>query len=146
MPNQPHQIQDKSVLSSDFEWTLDRNEFAAEVDPDICEMAYYDIRKAKELIRDNPRPVEFRDLEPYIDAILADAKLRPNVNWDLIGTDLPVIVGQKEGGKFPIDGRHRFKRAMQLNMERFPLVALTVEETKAITLTSSEYAALSAAR
>ncbi len=117
------------MLSSDFEWDLARAEQAVDF-PEV-----YDVRKAKRIIVERPRPVEFLEMQRYAErfrAFLEGVRLRHNVNWEMIDTGIPLILGQSEGVKISIDGRHRMQRALDIKLTSVPAVILTEEETDSV--------------
>lgn len=119
------------MLSSSFSWDVEREEQAVEIGQ------VFDVRRAKQIIVEKPRPVEPIDLSVYrafFEQELEDVRLRTDVDWNSVDPDLPVIFGSERGKKFPIDGRHRLTKALREGRTSCLAVSLTDEETRAIQL------------
>ena len=130
--------------SSEVEWLYDTDEMFEFV------MSRYDVRKAKEIIHNNPRGVANMRLTGMTSIIPKRHVKRDNgqftmspgigVDWGRIDTEIidittPVIVATaKNGSLLPIDGWHRIAKAMDQGIEVLPAVLLTREETQQIEL------------
>jgi hypothetical protein len=92
----------------------------------------YDLAKAKELIKANPRPVEPKPLSTFKSMYYEAVK----IDWDKADktdTSIPVIVATEEAGKSVlIDGWHRYAKALRLRLTEIPAVVLSEDETKQI--------------
>jgi hypothetical protein len=120
---------DKPPMSSDFDWDVDRPERTQEL------FERYDVQQAKQIIVASPRPIELIDLTKHGAAIkdyLTGVKLKPDMDWQKVDIEIPVIFVRTKGGKFPIDGRHRLAKALDEGREAIPAEFLTTEETDAI--------------
>jgi hypothetical protein len=119
-----------TAMSSDFDWDIDRNERTQEL------LEQYDVQRAKQFIKENPRPIEQLDLAKYRDFFtdyLEGVKFRDNADWAKVDTAVPIIFGRDEQGrKFPIDGRHRLKKALDDGLPTIPIVSLSKDETQSI--------------
>jgi hypothetical protein len=117
-------------MSSDFDWDVARNERTQEL------FEKYDVQGAKKFIKAGPRPVEQLDLVKYkafFNDYLQEVQFRPNADWAKVDTAVPIIFGRdQEGRKFPIDGRHRLKKALDDGLPTIPIVCLTKDETESI--------------
>ena len=117
-------------MSSEFEWDVARNECTQEL------FEQYDVQGAKKFIKAGPRPVEQLDLVKYRDFFndyLEEVRFRQGVDWAKVDTEVPIIFGRdQEGRKFPIDGRHRLKKALDDGLSTIPIVCLTKDETENI--------------
>lgn len=98
----------------------------------------YDVQKAKEFIAAAPRAITKMDTKVYgasIEAWMKTATLKANVDWSKVDVRIPVILAQSERGIFPIDGRHRIRKALN-ERSAFYTVELTPEETSLILVKS----------
>ena len=93
---------------------------------------YYDLAKAKELIKATPRPIEPKPLSTFKSMYYEAVK----IDWDKAektDTAIPVIAATEEGGKLVlIDGWHRYAKALRTRLTEIPTVILTEEETQKI--------------
>jgi hypothetical protein len=97
----------------------------------------YDVRKAKQIVIAAPRAVESSRLDErhraFFGELLEAVRVKPDIDWQNIDTQLPVIFARGPDGKrFPIDGRHRLAKALVSGQEYLPAVTLTEEETAQI--------------
>jgi hypothetical protein len=68
-------------------------------------------------------------LRSYLDEV----RFRPSVDWEQVDTSVPLIFGVgSDGGKMPLDGRHRIAKALKDGLAEIPFVRLTAAETEAI--------------
>lgn len=136
--SKPKRMNNQETMSSLFEWTTGRRELARELN-DMLQPEFYDVDKAKEIIRDAPRLIEDFDVAKYGKLVLDGVRFRQNVDWAKIHTNFPVLFARTQNGKkFAIDGRHRIRKAMDSNMATVPSVSLTVEETQLIIVSAEE--------
>jgi len=95
----------------------------------------WDVREAKRIIHQRSREViifNVNSVKYYIEsgAIYTDSK-----KFDKVDLTIPLILittGDKESDKFPIDGWHRIRKAIEEGIETLPAYLLTKEETKII--------------
>ena len=129
------------MSSDEHEWE-DRDEFFTFF------ASRFDVTKAKEIIRDNPRKIMQMGLSGVAKMVTrpkeGSINLMMRIDWEKIDAaeptydlNFPVIVAMisdDEGGMLPIDGWHRIAKAVEEGREWLPAVVLTEEETKRITL------------
>ncbi len=64
---------------------------------------------------------------------LEGVRFRDNTDWTKVDISVPIIFGRdQQEKKFPIDGRHRLKKALDQALPTIPIVCLTKEETESI--------------
>jgi hypothetical protein len=100
----------------------------------------WSIDRAKQIIKDRPRPIRTLNIEPFEEFIGRPGKIRffgVVVNWrkaesDKVDLDVPVITAYGSMGKIPIDGWHRIAKALLKGLKELPWLALTKEESKKV--------------
>jgi hypothetical protein len=95
-------------------------------------LGVFDVRKAKEIIAANPRPVREINIAGCAKAH-EDVKIRDGTAENpAIDLDVPVIVVSTEYGPAIIDGWHRVAKALANGREVLNAVDLTADETALI--------------
>ena len=128
--------------SSEFKWHYDVSEMFEFV------MSRWDVRMAKAIIHETPRPVLKMSLEGLKSVVPERPVAQENglltmhpgisVDWDKIDSEeidlsIPVIVvTRKNGSTLPIDGWHRIAKAMDQGIGSLPAVLLNEEETERV--------------
>ncbi len=100
----------------------------------------WNVDRAKQLIKDRPRPIRHLNIEPFQELLSPPGKIRlfgVAVNWkkarsDAVDMDTPLITAYGSMGKIPIDGWHRIAKALLEGLNELPCVALTKEESKQV--------------
>lgn len=97
----------------------------------------WDVREAKRIIHQNPRPIQqfpVKSVEYYI----RSGAIATNETYKNANLNVPIIListkGDEESGQFPIDGWHRIRKAIEEKVETLPAYVLTEEESKKIKL------------
>jgi hypothetical protein len=116
--------------SSDFEWDTERAEKLVDFG------GTYDVKLARRIIKERPRPVLDRPTDggwgEFFKDALDSAKLNEHVDWSKVDDSVPVIAVQETGGGIIIDGHHRLKKRIDRGADSVPMVLLTEEETKLV--------------
>ena len=130
--------------SSDFEWKMEREYFR-------FFSRGYDVKKAKEIIVKTPREVNVMGLSGVKNMVkrpqrdekgqITSFSLGISVDWDRIDStteidlDFPTILANHGNGDYwPIDGWHRIAKAVDMGQESLPVVVLSEEETKQVSI------------
>lgn len=100
----------------------------------------WNVDRAKQLIKERPRPIRRLNIAPFQELLSAPGKVRVfgvAVNWkkvksDDVNLDDPVLTAYGSMGKLPIDGWHRIAKALLKGIKELPWVALTKEESKQV--------------
>lgn len=117
-------------MSDDVDWHF-KDEIARDLEAD------FDVRREKQILAETPRPIEQLDLVKYREYLTDELErvgFKHNAEWDKVDPAVPVIFGREGGKRFPIDGRHRLKKALNAGLLTVPSVSLTDEETAAVRL------------
>lgn len=116
--------------SSAFQWNSDRDEQFVDF------AGLYDLREARRIIQERPRPVEEWATTGTKGELLRDAiestRLKDDVDWNMVNDDVPIIFAKEPGGGIIIDGHHRLKKRLDRGAETVPVVVLSEEETNQI--------------
>ncbi len=100
----------------------------------------WNVDRAKQIIKEHPRPIRTLNIEPFQELLCTPGKVRAfgvAVNWkkagsDQVNLDDPVLTAYGSMGKIPIDGWHRIAKALLKGRKELPWVALTKEESKQV--------------
>lgn len=101
---------------------------------------FWNVDRAKQLIKDRPRPIRRLNIEPFQELLCPPGKIRAfgvAINWkkansDDVNLDDPVLTAYGSMGKLPIDGWHRIGKALLKGLKELPWIALTKEESKLV--------------
>lgn len=95
----------------------------------------WDVRKAKRILYQNPRPKAMfpvNSVKSYIDHGL----INTGRNYEDANLSIPLILISSKGddvsGQFPIDGWHRIRKALESGVNELPAYVLTEDESKEI--------------
>lgn len=131
--------------SSDFSWRLEEEYFH-------FVSRRYNVKKAKEIIVKTPREVDVMGLSGVANMVQRPKRNEQgqivsfsiggiSVDWDRIDTtneidlDFPTILANHGNGDYlPIDGWHRIAKAVDMGQESLPVVVLSEEETKQVSI------------
>jgi len=99
-------------------------------------MSSWDVRAAKRLIHENPRPIsQFPVIA--VENYVSHGRIAISDQYKQANLNIPIICisnTKDENSAFPIDGWHRIKKAIEENIEYLPAYILTPEESKQIKL------------
>ncbi len=130
----------KAIRSSNFQWNDE---------PEVFEFAghAFDVRAAKELIRQKPRKVEMMNISgiaglvgsPPVEGEVKITAFGITVNWDKarsedVDLNIPCLLVPWRDSALPIDGWHRVAKATVIGQNELPYVILTKKELKQIQL------------
>lgn len=98
----------------------------------------WDVRKAKRMIHQNPRPTIQFEAKNAKYQIESGAIATYDKYLEMADTSVPIILISSKNadgstGYFPIDGWHRIRKAIENNIDFIPAYVLTIEESKEIT-------------
>lgn len=100
----------------------------------------WNVDRAKQIIKDRPRPIRTLNIEPFQELLCPPGKLHAfgvRVDWkkvrsDAVNTDDPLLTAYSRAGKFPIDGWHRIAKALLKGLKEMTYVGLTREENEQV--------------
>ncbi len=99
----------------------------------------WNVDRAKQIIKDNPRPIRQLELEPFRQLIGAPGKISRGIHVDwrkvqsgAVNLDDPLLVAYGKRKKLPIDGWHRIAKGLLRGLKTLPFVGLTKEESKQV--------------
>jgi hypothetical protein len=105
----------------------------------------WNVDRAKQIIKDKPRPIQELDLEPL--KALVGSPPEPGkpkilvfgvrINWtkamsDDVNLDDPILMAYGHKKFIPIDGWHRIAKALWKGLKTLPAMKLTKEESKQV--------------
>lgn len=130
------QLKDLKLLQKGMRWeTLSSDLELVKTESFFYYGMEWDVREAKRIIYQNPRPISqfpVKSVEYYIKS----GAIATNNTYKDANLSIPVILisakGEDESGQFPIDGWHRIRKALETGVETLPSYILTPEETKKI--------------
>lgn len=126
-PEPPEEFVEEPEAAEDYELN---------VEPEVFRffMREWDVEHAKEIIRENPRPLQRYNPE-YAKSFMGMIATYPEI-MEFADLSHPIIVATLDDGgeisHLPIDGWHRLKKAQKMGVKSLPAYVLTLEETKEI--------------
>lgn len=123
----------KKPSSAGLTWDFKNETFAFLFD-------VWNVDRAKQIIKDKPRPILELDLEPLRKFVGKPGQLvlvGVAVNWkkaqsDVVDLTVPVVMAYGKDKFIPIDGWHRIAKALLKGLKTLPAVKLTRAESKTV--------------